>query len=125
MGLAREHFDNEPVCLIRGASVPGHYIIAIELVEARDVTVVAVTTDQELRAALGALLPKDGTIFADSPEQVLKRPAPNHCALLIVEQTLSRSIFDQLKSHLEESAPALVSIVALRQLAFRTIKKNV
>jgi TonB family protein len=85
--------------------------IAIELTEARDVTVVAVTTDEELRSALSEVLPKGSTIFANSPEQVLTRPVPNSCAVLIVEQTLNRSTLDQLKSHLKASAPALVSIM--------------
>jgi hypothetical protein len=83
----------------------------VELVEAHDVTLVAVTADSELRAALTEVLPRNSIVFADSPEQVLGRTVPNNCAVLIVEQSISRAEFEQLKSHLKAAAPALVNIM--------------
>jgi TonB family protein len=85
--------------------------IIVELAEAHGVTVVAVTTDSELRATLTDLLPRNSIVFSDSAEQMLACPAPNHCAVLIVEQTQSRPAFEQLKAYLNASSPALVSIM--------------
>jgi protein TonB len=85
--------------------------IVAGLAQAHGVTVVAVTTDPELRAALTEVLPRNGIVFAESPEQVYRRPVPNNCAVLIVEHTLSRSAFERLKSHLKADAPALVNIM--------------
>jgi TonB family protein len=85
--------------------------VEIDLAGAHGFIVVAVTTDPELRSALTAVLPRKSIVFAASPEEVLARPIPNNCAVLIVEQSLSRAEFEQLKSHLKASAPALVNIM--------------
>jgi len=83
----------------------------VEIDAAHAVTFVAVTNDQELRASLARMLPRGSVVFADSPEQVLSNPAPNHCGVLIVECAINRSAFERLKSHLKASAPALVNIM--------------
>jgi len=85
--------------------------IIAAIAEACDVVVIAVTTDPDLRSALSQMLPSDGLVFADSPEQVLTRSVPSNCAVLIVEQSLSRPMFEQLKSYLKASAPATVNIM--------------
>jgi protein TonB len=85
--------------------------IVPELVHAEEVIVVAVTADREMRAALQEALPPDYVLFADSAEQVLARPVPDNCGILIVEQTLGRAAFEQVKAHLKSSAPALVNMM--------------
>jgi protein TonB len=85
--------------------------IVAGIAEAQGVVVVAVTVDQELRAALTEMLPNDSIVFADSPEQLLSRPVPSHCAVLIVEYSLRRLVFEQLKSYLNAAVPGVVNIM--------------
>lgn len=79
--------------------------------DAKNFSVIAVTADPDLRAALAEIAPKGVIRFLDSAEQVSANPIPSNCAVLIVEQSAGRAAFEQLKAHVKKSAPAVVNIV--------------